>query len=98
MLSKTGVTRRELRKSPLTTLIITRIYVGERYLRLKQLSVSERDICLCKISSPKKDIQVFLSAHVDFPVRNQRIYLREIDICIAANVTNIYIYIYICMR
>jgi len=46
MLSKTGVTRRELRKSPLTTLIITRIYVGERYLSLKQLSVSERDICL----------------------------------------------------
>jgi len=31
---------------------------------------------------------------VDFPVREQRIYLREIDICIAANVTNIYIYIY----
>jgi len=43
---KRAVTRRELRKSPLTTLIITRIYVGERYLCLKQLSVSEREICL----------------------------------------------------
>ncbi len=56
--------------------------------------MSQRDICLREIPGPERDIRVFVWAHVDFSVRKQGICLREIDVCVAANVT----YIHVCVH